>query len=362
MRILQVCHKYPPFIGGVEEHVANVSRRLARHHSVTVFSCDPSHRLPRLEEVDGVSIRRFRSFSPGDSCHISPAMLRELMRSDFDILHAHNYHAFPLHFCMFSRQSPLTATPHYHGRGHTIWTDALLRVCRPVGRRVLAGAGGIIAVSGYERGLLCRDFGMEQSRVRLIPNGIDRHEFASIESAKRESRTILSVGRLEKYKGMEHLIKVLPLLDNGFRLKVVGIGSCGDNLAALAKRLGLERRVEFHGNLPRRKLLQMYSEAGLFALLSRHEASSMVVAEALASGAPCIVANTSALSEWIDNKHCFGIDYPLEYERLAELITGVAGVEIGEVDLPDWDDVVEQLHQVYLEALEAQETGHAPLL
>ena len=51
MRILQVCSKYYPSIGGLESHVSNVSERLARQHQVTVFTGDASGKLPREEEI-----------------------------------------------------------------------------------------------------------------------------------------------------------------------------------------------------------------------------------------------------------------------------------------------------------------------
>ena len=47
MRILQVCLGYFPAIGEVEQHVRNISERLAREHEVTVFAADPSGRLPK---------------------------------------------------------------------------------------------------------------------------------------------------------------------------------------------------------------------------------------------------------------------------------------------------------------------------
>jgi len=81
VRILQVCSKYYPSIGGLESHVSNVSERLARQHQVTVFTCDASGKLPREGKINGVSIRRFRSFSPGDAYNLSLDMARELRKS-----------------------------------------------------------------------------------------------------------------------------------------------------------------------------------------------------------------------------------------------------------------------------------------
>ena len=95
----------------------------------------------------------------------------------------------------------------------------------------------------------------------------------------------------------------------------------------------------------------MYAGAGVFVLLSQHEAFSIVVAEALAAKTPCIVANTSALTEWIDNKNCFGIDYPISNTELAELINTVINKKVSEVRLWDWDEVAQQIARVYEEEL-----------
>jgi len=99
--------------------------------------------------------------------------------------------------------------------------------------------------------------------------------------------------------------------------------------------------------LPRAELLRRYARAGVFVLLSRYEAFSIVVAEALAAGTSCVVANTSALKEWIDNRNCFGIDYPVNVDNLAGLINKVIGRSVTDVKLWDWDDVVRELEHVY---------------
>ena len=82
-------------------------------------------------------------------------------------------------------------------------------------------------------------------------------------------------------------------------------------------------------------------------LLSKYEVFSIAVAEALASKTPCIVANTSALTEWVDNRNCFGINYPISSSQLAELINKVIGKKIGEVKLWPWEQVVEETLRIY---------------
>jgi len=349
MRILQVCPKYYPSIGGVEEHVKNISERLAKEHEVSVFACDPSGRLPKEEEINGVMVKRCKSFSPSNAYHISFEMARELKKAKFDIVHGHSYHALPLYFARNAKTQKFIVTPHYHGHGHTPVRNLFIKLYKPFGKRIFERADKVIAVSKYEKQILLNDFNIDERKISIIPNGINLSEFNKLEAIPRELKTILYIGRLEQYKGVQHIIQILPLLDNDFCLEIVGKGTYKTNLVAQIKKLGLNNRIRFYQDLPRQELLKMYAKAGVFVLLSRHEAFSIVVAEALAAKKPCIVANTSALSEWIDNKNCFGIDYPIDSNELAKLITEVIGKEVGNVKIWDWDEVARQIAELYEE-------------
>ena len=347
MKILQVCPKYYPAIGGVEEHVRNISERLAKQHQVIVFAGDPAGKLPREEEINGVLVRRFKSFSPGDAYHFSLEMAQALRKSHFDIVHGHSYHALPLFFARYARAGKFVVTPHYHGRGHTPLRDLLLKLYKPFGKGIFAQAHNIIAVSQYEKERLVGDFNIDKNKVIVIPNGVDLTEFSNLREVRKEPGTILYVGRLEEYKGVQHIIRALPLLDKGFRLDIVGKGPYKGRLVELVDRLGLNDRVSFYQDLPREELLKMYARSGVFVLLSRHESFSIVIAEALAAKTPCIVANTSALTEWGDDENCFRLDYPINSAKLAELITKVIGKEVGDAKLWDWDEVVGEIFRAY---------------
>jgi len=349
MRILQVCPGYFPAMGGVEQHVTNISERLAREHKVTVFATDPSGRLPKEEARNGVLVRRFKSLSPNNAYHISFAMLRELRRSEFDVVHGHSYHAFPLFFSRYAKRKRFMVTAHYHGRGHTVMRDFLIKLYKPLGQKIFQEADKVISLSNHEKALLLRDFKLNTDKMAVIPNGIDLAEFKHLEKAAKRHKTILYVGRLEEYKGVQYILRALPLLNEGIGLEIVGQGPYKERLMKLAKELGVEDRVDSYQDLPREELLHRYANADLFVLLSRYEAFSIVVAEALASKTPCIVANTSALSEWVDNENCFGIDYPISSHQLAESMNKVIGQKVGEVKLWDWEEVVKETVRVYQE-------------
>jgi len=350
MKILQVCPRYYPDIGGVETRVQSMSEMLAHDHDVTVFTTDCTGKLPRNEQINGVLVRRFKGYSPNNAYHVSLAMLRELRKSEFDIVHGHNYHALPLYFCRHTRRKGFVVTPSYHGHGHTPFRNLVFTAYNQMGARIFRDADKIIALSNYEKELLLRDFAIHEDKVQLIPNGLNLEEFEDL-IKQGKGGTILCVGRLEEYKGIQHVIKTLPLLSESFSLQIVGKGPYKKELVKLVNALALDTRVEFCQDLPRKQLLEKYAAASVFILLSQAEAFGNAVAEALASKTPCIVATISALKEWVDNKNCYGIDYPVDSNKLAELIVKAVAVEVKGIKLWSWEEVARQTAKIYEELI-----------
>lgn len=355
MRVCQVCQRFYPYIGGVETHVKEISKRLAQGGiDVEVFTTDPSGKLQKTEIVDNVLVRRFRSFAPYEAYYFSPKLeqyLREGHKS-FDIVHAHNYNAFPsLHAVRARKMGSFVFTPHYHEAAHTFARRMLHIPYRLLGKQIFEKADKIICVSEYEKCLVLKGFRVDKSKIVMIPNGINISDFGKYTKRPKSGRIILYVGRLEKYKGVQYLIQALASLSADIQLQIVGSGPYQSNLLKLATRLGLQDRVKFFHNLSQDELFQKYADADLFALLSNHEAYGIVVAEALCSGVPCIVANTSALSEWVDGKNCFGIDYPIDIRRLHDLAEEVIGKKVEMPKLMDWNEVANRVSNVYEDVL-----------
>jgi len=361
MRILQVCQRYAPYIGGVEEHVRNISERLAKEFDVSVATTDPSGRLPEKATINGVEILRFKSWAPNESYFLSTT-LKDFLRENsdnFDVVHAHCYHSFPaLYAAQAKGNNKFVFSPHYHGKGHTFFRNVLHFPYRFVGKRIFEKAEKIVCVSAHEKSLILDKFEFDGGKIVVIPNGINKKEFENLRKNTTDHKVILYVGRLEKYKGVQFLIKVLQDLDKDITLEIVGTGPYKGSLIGLAKKLAVEDRVKFYQNLSRKEILARYAVADVFVLLSKHEAFGISVAEALASKTPCVVANNSALTEWIDNQNCFGITYPIQIKELAELISSTMGKKVCKVGLWDWEQVTQKLREQY-EDLERPSRVHA---
>jgi glycosyltransferase involved in cell wall biosynthesis len=353
MLVGQVCPRYYPYLGGVETHVKEISERLIKKNiNVEVLSTDPSGKLPEEDIINGVKVRRFKSYAPGDNYNFSIRLKRYLAKNSnlYDVIHAHSYHDFPaLYAAQAKNIKRFIFTPHYHGGGHSFSRSVLHYPYRLFGVRIFDKADKVICVSKYERDLVLRHFKKLDKKVIVIPNGINLQEFSKQHKKHENGKFLLYVGRLEEYKGIQYLVKALPKLRNDVRLEVVGKGPYKKNLVRLVRRLHLDNRVEFFEDLSREALIEKYAMADIFGLLSKHEAYSICVAEALASLTPCIVANCSALREWIDNTNCFGIDYPIVIDKLVKLITEVAGTRVQNLNGSlDWTRIVENLLPIYI--------------
>ncbi|AKB86146.1 glycosyltransferase family 4 protein [Methanococcoides methylutens] len=353
MKIAQICPRYAPEIGGVETHVKEISEKLVqRGHAVDVITTDPTGKLSKNEIINGVNVIRFKAFAPGNAYFFAPQIYSYLKNQDYDIVHAHSYHALPAFFAALARPGKkFVFTPHYHRSGHTFFRNLLHKPYRLLGRMIFSRAYTIICVSEFEKGLVNEDFNVS-GKIEKIPNGINLAEFEKLRPQKDESgkKTLLYVGRLEEYKGVQYIIQALPELPD-FKLKIVGKGPYEDELHKLADQIGVFDRIEWLKGISRDELLNCYASADIFLMLSKHEAYGITVAEALAAGTPCVVARGSALDEFVDGIMCIGIEVSDIADKLIESICTLKNNKIetlkNQNKLMDWESVTDKIITLY---------------
>lgn len=345
MKILLVTHRYPPKTGGIETHVKELATQFVdRGHDVTVFSADAGSGVTSKQDSDGVRLRRFRSLHPGSSIYVAPQLAAAVRRAEADIVHAHNYHALPLFFAALGvSNEQFVVTPHYHGGSASRIRDRLLSVYRRLGRWALRQADARIVVSEWEREQIATDFGLDAT---VIPNGIDVGRFRAATPEERDRPYILCVGRLEAYKGIQHVIRTLPSLQE-YELLVAGDGPYQEELKRIARENGVEDRVEFLGYVDDDRLPQLYRGARVYVTVSEFEAYGMTVAEALATRTPCVVRDAGALSDWIGNDGVVGID-ETDVETIREACLRAAELSsVSAEKLLDWNEVTERVLATY---------------
>lgn len=343
MKILFVTHRYPPHTGGVETHVQEIATRLVeRGHEVTVFSADAGGDVPSKHTDDGVRVRRFRSASPSGAFYVAPQMAVAVRRADADVVHAHNYHAFPLFFAAIGvTDERFVVTTHYHGESASGFRDVLLSFYRPFGRWAVRQADEVIAVSEWEQERLREDFGVDAT---TIPNGLDVERFETAVPEEHGGPYCLCVGRLEEYKGVQHVIRAMRHLP-GYDLLVAGEGPYRPELERTAREAGVEERVEFLGYVDGDRLPGLYAGSEAYLSMSTLEAYGMTVAEALASGTGCVVRNERALRDWAGYPNVVAVDDPTA-ERIAEAVGDCGGSDVS-TSLPTWSSVADETVELY---------------
>jgi glycosyltransferase involved in cell wall biosynthesis len=110
----------------------------------------------------------------------------------------------------------------------------------------------------------------------------------------QSEQLVCSVARLEKSKGHHFLLQALALLQSraaapGLRLVLIGGGSEERSLRELARRLGLDHRVDFLGI--RHDVSEVIAASDLFVLPSLNEGLSQALLEAMALGTPVVATN-----------------------------------------------------------------------
>ncbi len=179
-------------------------------------------------------------------------------------------------------------------------------------------ANGIIAVSENLRDEMSY-YGI--NNVAVLPNFIGDKDF--VPAPQSESSGILklvSIGRLERQKGFDVLLKSLAnLKDLHFRLEIIGDGSERDSLVDLAEELELSERINWRGSLDKTEIIKSLQLADLFVLASRHESFGIVFLEALACGVPCVGTYCGGPEEIVDESVGF-IVAPENEKELAKAI------------------------------------------
>lgn len=326
-----VSPRYPPYIGGVETHVSELATRAkARFGRVSVVTTDPLGHLPAFED-DGVHPRiyRVRSFAPRENYHFpSPARLYRCLRdSNPRILHLHSLHDIPAPLAaMMKGNSSLVLTPHFHGRMYSRLGGIFSAAYRSLLRKIIYRVSALVCVSRFEARLVAEALPGSEEKIQVIPNGVDEDLLQNYSWQQPDVPRILYVGRLERYKNVDKIIRAFAALRAGnarLRLAVVGKGPYKEELRGLARDLQLGEEVMWLEGVDKAELSELYCSSSVVILPSELEAFGLVAAEAISLGVPTLVANSSALSEFVEAGLALGLKVPIGEEDLMKKISEV---------------------------------------
>jgi len=136
--------------------------------------------------------------------------------------------------------------------------------------------------------------------IKIIPNAVDLEVFKPKEKTVLSGKKIiLTVSRLVKKNGVDDLIKAGQYLDFDFKILIVGVGPDESKLKKLTKKLNLENKVEFLGQIEYSNLPDYYHRADVFVRPSLSEGLGNVFLEAMACGIPIIGTPVGGIPDFL---------------------------------------------------------------
>ena len=333
MRIVMFSNSFPPEVGGIQEHVANLAQTLsAQGHQVRIVTARRSNTQPIHDEFAGMAVTRIpqvklpKTQTAQYLARATSHLIALRSRGHADVIHYHTY--WPDAFTAFvvNKFVPTVYTAHE--------SRFLLMAEQPEFRRRLKLAlkpfQGIIAPS-TELLDVARELGVSADQSVFIPNAVDVDRFSprvergsarSLYKIPNDRVIILCPRRLVLKNGVEFLIESLPLLSDprSVCLLIAGDGPERSNLENRVRELGLGDSVIFAGARNNSELPVLYADADIVAIPSLKEATSIAGLEAMASARSIVASNVGGLPEIIQDEITGLLVPPRDPKALASAI------------------------------------------
>ena len=384
-RVLMLSWEYPPIVaGGLARHVHKLTEALAREGTRVDVVTRGRPGDPATEDVDGVRVHRVpEPPAPRDldafvrwvekmGDHLLARAHKVARRRRFDLVHGHDWLVAPAAGMLAHDLGiPYVTTIHATEWGrHNGWVQRMPQThIHGVESWMARRAEHVITCSHYMREHVRDIFGTRQDQVSVVPNGIDPEGLQPVDDlealrarfAEPRDRLVLLVGRLVYEKGFQLALEALvPIIEDLERVRfiVAGSGTYEEQLKRQARELGLMEHGTFLGWIGDDVLHSLYRIADLTVVPSLYEPFGLVALEAMASGCPCIVADTGGLREVVPEGERVGlrfnggdaehlgvmIERMLTDDALRERLVAEASEHVLRFD---WGEVAEQTAQVY---------------
>ena len=308
MRIALITTWFPPVITGSGNRFYEIGKRLARKHEIHVYTTGIKG-YAKEEEKEGLHIHRYEMLNAQENksmerhrhlfkLKFSFDVLRKLKSGEnFDIMDC-NIVSKPLSYVSYlasrSPPTPLTLT------WHEVWHWQNFKTLNPL----MAVPGFLleflipqlsnfnVAVSETTRRRLVDLLHVQPEKIKVIPNGVALEKFRAI-SAERKYGRILYVGRFEKHKRVDTLIRAYKQLKrryNDLELIIVGTGPEEERIRKLAMNA---EDVIIYAPMPYEELVALMKSSWIFILPSVREGQGIVLLEAMAAGTPPIAVKVA---------------------------------------------------------------------
>lgn len=309
-RILYWNQSFLPFTGGAEIFTARLASGLvARGHEAMVITTRLPRNLPEIDEIDGVSVRRFAFLDALAPNGLDPRakllQIKEItsrvaeVKREFraDLVHVNLSDASPLfhlrtqdaHACpdVVTLQSALLQS--------SVNTENLTA-------SILKKAARVVAVSRASAANIAKFSDTELSEIDIVPPGIPAEAFAPSSDVDLSGEpVIVFLGRLVPEKGADVAIEAFAQLKEKARLLLIGDGPERGRLEAMVRDLNVSDKVRFAGLTDDAERMQLLSTSFAMVVPSLHEELfGMVAVEGALSGLPVVASAKGGLQEIVE--------------------------------------------------------------
>lgn len=305
MKILALNWRDPrnPEAGGAEIHLHEILKRAVKAGHRVIQVSHSVQWLPEKEIIDGVEIHRHgRWYSYNYTLR---KYCESLDLSSFDLI-VEDICKVPVFSPRWGKTPVLAIVPHLFG------TTAFREVSTPKALYVnllesfipgIYGSCNFVAISESTKTDLVRR-GISPERVEVIPCGIDTGFYKQDIGVSPEGNRLLFVGRLKKYKGVQHLLTAIEILHARklpVNLTVIGEGDYSRPLRLMVGRMNLQNSVDFLGFVTQEEKLRWLQKAYLAVFPSAKEGWGLTVIEANCCGTPVVASDSDGLRDSVLN-------------------------------------------------------------
>jgi glycosyltransferase involved in cell wall biosynthesis len=245
---------------------------------------------------------------------------------------------------------------------------------RMIERRAIDGSDAVVVGSEFARRQLREELGVRTDHVHVVPYGVDpvfvpgplRGDLVQRYGLSGHP-VVLFFGGLKPRKNLPLLLdvwaRVLPGAPDA-RLVIAGGGPLRDELAAHARRLGIDATVVFTGYVPEDDKVAHFNLADVFVFPSAMEGFGLSIAEAMSCGLPVVASDRGSIPEIVvDGETGFLCD-PTAPERYVERLVALLGdpalrAKLGQAGRERidtgfrWERCVDATRAVYEDVVEA---------
>jgi len=302
MRVLHILA--PGGVGGLERVVQLLAEGQtgggAEVHVAAVLA-DPGASHPLLQQLGAAGITTHAIAVPGRAYWRERAMAAELCRRlRPHVVHTHGYRPDVVD-AGAARGLGIPSVTTVHGFTGGDWKN---RVYEGLQRRAYRWFDAVVAVSRALRDELVQR-GIPSDRVHVVQNAwretepvLDRRAARRALGLSERGFLVGWAGRLTREKGADVLLDALAhLKDLPIKVSMLGAGPEESALLARARRLGVERKLCWHGLVPGAG--SRFAAFNVFVLSSRTEGTPMVLFEAMAAGVPIVASRVGGVPDVI---------------------------------------------------------------